>query len=73
MKLLFMLGVTFIESNLRKANKRFSAIQARETGSVVIPSLREHGPAQSANRILQIESLLARARFRYTCELIYPC
>jgi hypothetical protein len=72
MKLLFMLGATLIESNLRKANKRFSAIQACEVGRFgSFGDLTAWVPLRVPNLAHRIAAALAR--FRYTCELIYPC
>jgi len=64
---LFKLRAMILNSNLRKANKRFSAIQdARE---VTVHSSR------TAASLVRVEFrhgiTAARAGFRYTCELIY--
>lgn len=61
-KISFTRDEMFLDSNLRKANKRVRAIQVREGVGFV-----------RANRDRADRIAAGRARFRYTCELLYVC
>jgi hypothetical protein len=63
-----MRAAIFLESNLRKANKRFGAIQARESRAFV-----ETNGADSIGRHDPADRIAAGPPFRYTYKLLRPC
>ena len=64
----------FLDSNLRKANKRFSAIQARESRAFSLAFTHSIGlPGLVLLPDLADRIAAGRARFRYTSELLYLC